>query len=191
MEARGVQPQERRDLSRAPTHTTTPDDHDHPMKRTLFAFSAALLMLAAPALAQQPNFTLPQLKAFVALSPDAFRQEIKSQGFSYADKTVTEEISMIEYEKFVDGQTTHLMKSTYVESRGSENSIQLSLTDKAAFERLVKEARDAGFVPAEKGRIPGGETYQQFKRKNEAVRFVYPKKESGMGLPTYTAVVWR
>jgi len=83
------------------------------------------------------------------------------------------------------------MKSTYVESRGRENSIQLSLTDKAAFDRLVKEVRDAGYAPAEKGRIPGGETYQQFKRKDEAVRFVYPRKESGMGLPSYTAVVWR
>ncbi|KQW64415.1 MULTISPECIES: hypothetical protein [unclassified Variovorax] len=161
------------------------------MKHALFALSATLLMAAAPALAQQPNFTLPQLKAFVVLSPDAFRQEVKRQGFSYADKTVTDEVSMIEYEKFVDGQTTHLMKSTYVESRGSENSIQLSLTDKAAFDRLVKEVRDAGYAPAEKGRIPGGETYQQFKRKDEAVRFVYPRKESGMGLPSYTAVVWR
>ncbi|MFM9921692.1 hypothetical protein VLK31_01765 [Variovorax sp. H27-G14] len=161
------------------------------MKSTLFALSAALTMLSAPALAQQPNFTLPQLKAFVALTPDAFRQEIKRQGFSYADKTETDQVSMIEYEKFVDGQTTHLMKSTYVENRGSENSVQLSLTDKAAFERLVKEARDAGFVAGEKGRIPGGETYQQFKRKDEAVRFVYPRKGSGMGLPSYTAVVWR
>ena len=161
------------------------------MKHALLALSATLLMAAAPALAQQPNFTLPQLKAFAELTPDAFRQQIKSQGFSYADKTVTDEVSMIEYEKFVDGQTTHLMKSTYVESRGSENSIQLSLTDKAAFDRLVKEVRDAGYAPAEKGRIPGGETYQQFKRKDEAVRFVYPRKESGMGLPSYTAVVWR
>ena len=164
------------------------------MKRTthrLFAALAPLLLLGAPALAQQPNFTLPQLKAFVALSPDAFRQEIKRQGFSYRDKTVTEEISMIEYEKFADGQTTNLMKSTYVESRADENSIQLSLTDKAAFDKLVKEARETGYTPAEKGRIPGGETYQQFKRKNEAVRFVYPRKESGMGLPSYTAVVWR
>jgi hypothetical protein len=159
--------------------------------RRLFALMAPLLLLAAPALAQQPNFTLPQLKAFVALSPDAFRQEAKRQGFSYRDKTVTEEISMLEYEKFVDGQTTNLMKSTYIESRADENSVQLSLTDKAAFDRLVKEARDTGYVPGEKGRIPGGETYQQYKRKNEAVRFVYPKKESGMGLPSYTAVVWQ
>lgn len=162
--------------------------------RRLFAALAPLLLLSAPALAlaqQQPTFTLPQLKAFAALTPDAFRQEIKRQGFSYRDKTVTEEISMLEYEKFVDGQTTNLMKSTYVESRADENSVQLSTTDKAAFDKLVKEARDTGYVPAEKGRIPGGETYQQFKRKSEAVRFVYPKKDAGMGLPSYTAVVWR
>jgi len=161
------------------------------MKSRLIILYTALLMLAAPALAQQPAFTLPQLKAFAELTPDAFRQQIKSQGFSYADKTVTDEVSMIEYEKFVDGQTTHLMKSTYVESRRSEDGVQLSLTDKAAFDRLVKEVRNAGYAPAEKGRIPGGETYQQFKRKDEAVRFVYPRKESGMGLPSYTAVVWR
>jgi hypothetical protein len=161
------------------------------MKSRLIILYTTLLMLAAPALAQQPAFTLPQLKAFAELTPDAFRQQIKSQGFSYADKTVTDEISMIEYEKFVDGQTTHLMKSTYVESRRSEDGVQLSLTDKAAFERLVKEARDTGYKPGEKGRIPGGETYQEYKRKNEVVRFVYPKKESGMGLPSYTAVVWR
>lgn len=160
--------------------------------RRLFAALAPLLLLSAPAFAQQqPSFTLPQLKAFAALTPDAFRQEIKRQGFSYRDKTVTEEISMLEYEKFVDGQTTHLMKSTYAENRADENSVQLSLTDKAAFDKLVKEARDTGYVPAEKGRIPGGETFQQFKRKDDAVRFVYPKKESGMGLPSYTAVVWR
>jgi hypothetical protein len=160
--------------------------------RRLFAALAPLLLLSAPAFAQQqPSFTLPQLKALAALTPDAFRQEIKRQGFSYRDKTVTEQVSMLEYEKFVDGQTTNLMQSTYVESRADENSVQLSLTDKAAFDKLVKEARDTGYVPAEKGRIPGGETYQQFKRKNEAVRFVYPKKESGMGLPSYTAVVWR
>lgn len=161
------------------------------MKHRVFAFLASLCMLATPTFAQQPDFTLDQLKAFVALAPDAFRQQVKSQGFSYADKTVTDEVSMIEYEKFVDGQTTHLMKSTYVESRAGENSIQLSLTDKAAFERLVKEARAAGYAPANKGRIPGGDTYQEFKRKNEVVRFVYPKKTSGMGLPSYTAVVWR
>ena len=161
------------------------------MKHRLIAIFASLLMLAAPALAGQPHFTLDQLKAFAALAPDAFRQQVKAQGFSYADKTVTDEVSMIEYEKVVDGQTTRLMKSTYVESRGSENSIELSLTDKAAFERLVKEVRTAGYAPAGKGRIPGGETYQEFKRKNEAVRFVYPKKESGMGLSSYTAVVWR
>ena len=161
------------------------------MKSRLIILYTALLMLAAPALAQQPAFTLPQLKAFAELTPDAFRHQIKSQGFSYADKTVTDEVSMIEYEKFVDGQTTHLMKSTYVESRRSEDGVQLSLTDKAAFERLVKEARDTGYKPGEKGRIPGGETYQEYKRKNEVVRFVYPKKESGMGLPSYTAVVWR
>ncbi|MGJ7502980.1 hypothetical protein ACSFBF_21650 [Variovorax sp. ZT5P49] len=161
------------------------------MTRRLFAGLAPLLLLAAPALAQQPGFTLPQLKAFVALSPDAFRQELKRQGFSYADRTVTEEVSMIEYEKFADDHTVHLMKSIYVERRGDEDSVELSLTDKAAFDRLVKEARDTGYVPAEKGRIPGGETYQQFKRKNDVVRFVYPKKESGMGRPSYTAVVWR
>ena len=107
------------------------------MKHALLALSATLLMAAAPALAQQPNFTLPQLKAFVVLSPDAFRQEIKRQGFSYADKTVTDEVSMIEYEKFVDGQTTHLMKSTYVESRGSENS-------KVSKPRPVTLSRNAG-----------------------------------------------
>lgn len=161
------------------------------MRHRLLSLSAALLMLAAPAFAQQPAFTLPQLKTFAGLTPDAFRQQIKSQGFSYADKTVTQEVSMIEYEKFVDGQTTRLMKSTYVASRSGEDGVQLSLTDKAAFERLVKEARDTGYKPGEKGRIPGGETYQEFKRKDEVVRFVYPKKDTGMGLPSYTAVVWR
>lgn len=161
------------------------------MRHRLLSLSAALLMLAAPAFAQQPAFTLPQLKALAGLTPDAFRQQIKSQGFSYADKTVTQEVSMIEYEKFVDGQTTRLMKSTYVASRSGEDDVQLSLTDKAAFERLVKEARDTGYKPGEKGRIPGGETYQEFKRKDEVVRFVYPKKDTGMGLPSYTAVVWR
>ena len=162
------------------------------MKHRLSAFSAALLlMLAAPAMAQQPAFTLPQLKAFAEVAPDAFRTQIKSQGFSYADRTVTDQVSMIEYEKFVDGQTTRLMKSTYVASRSGEDGIQLTLTDKAAFERLVKEARDSGYRPGEKGRIPGGETYQEFKRGNEVVRFVYPRKESGAGLPSYTAVVWR
>ena len=161
------------------------------MKSRLIILYTALLMLAAPALAQQPAFTLPQLKAFAELTPDAFRQQIKSQGFSYADKTVTDEVSMIEYEKFVDGQTTHLMKSTYVESRRSEDGVQLSLTDKAAFERLVKEARDTGYKPGEKGRIPGGETYQDFKRKTDVVRFVYPRKDSIPGRPSYTAVVSR
>ena len=161
------------------------------MKHRLIAFFASLLMLAAPAFAQQPNFTLPQLKAFVAMSPDAFRQEIKRQGFSYRDKTTTEWVSMIEYDKFADDHTTNVMKSTYVENRAGENSIQFSTTDKAAFDVLVKEARDTGFAPADNGRIPGGETYQEFKRKSEVVRFVYPKKESGMGRSSYTAVVWR
>ncbi|MDQ0069362.1 hypothetical protein J2W34_001136 [Variovorax boronicumulans] len=161
------------------------------MKHRLIAFFASLLMLAAPAFAQQPNFTLPQLKAFVAMSPDAFRQEIKRQGFSYRDKTTTEWVSMIEYDKFAGDHTTNVMKSTYVESRADENSVQFSTTDKAVFDVLVKEARAAGYAPADKGRIPGGETYQEFKRKNEVVRFVYPKKESGMGLSSYTAVVWR
>ena len=55
----------------------------------------------------------------------------------------------------------------------------------------MKEVRAAGYAPAEKGRIPGGETYQEFKRKNDVVRFVYPRKEAGMGLSSYTAVVWR
>jgi hypothetical protein len=161
------------------------------MKKLLIAIFSSLLMLAAPAFAQQPNFTLDQLKAFIALTPDAFRQQVKAQGFSYVDRTVTDEVSMIEYDKMVDEQTVRLMKSTYVESRGSENNVQLSLTDKAAFERLVKEVRAAGYAPAEKGRIPGGETYQEFKRKNDIVRFVYPRKEQGMGLASYTAVVWR
>jgi|GEM_PF-877533 len=161
------------------------------MNHRLIAFFATLLMLAAPAFAQQPSFTLPQLKAFVAMSPDAFRQEIKRQGFSYRDKTTTEWVSMIEYDKFADDHTTNVMKSTYVESRAAENSIQLSTTDKAAFDVLVKEARATGYAPGEKGRIPGGETYQEFKRKDEVVRFVYPKKESGMGRASYTAVVWR
>ncbi|MDQ0032278.1 hypothetical protein J2W30_000019 [Variovorax boronicumulans] len=161
------------------------------MKHRLIAFFGSLLMLAAPAFAQQPNFTLPQLKAFVAMSPDAFRQEIKRQGFSYRDKTTTEWVSMIEYDKLAGDHTTNVMKSTYVESRADENSVQFSTTDKAVFDVLVKEARAAGYAPADKGRIPGGETYQEFKRKNEVVRFVYPKKESGMGLSSYTAVVWR
>jgi len=161
------------------------------MKHRLIAFFASLLMLAAPAFAQQPNFTLPQLKAFVAMTPEAFRQEIKRQGFSYRDKTTTEWVSMIEYDKFAGDYTTNVMKSTYVESRAGEDSIQFSTTDKAVFDVLVKEARAAGYAPADKGRIPGGETYQEFKRKNEVVRFVYPKKESGMGLSSYTAVVWR
>lgn len=161
------------------------------MKHPLIAIFFSLLGLVSPALAQQPDFTLDQLKAFVAFTPDAFRQQVKAQGFSYADKTVTSEVSMIEYDKVVDDHTIRFMKSTYAESRAGENNIQLSLTDKAAFERLVKEVRAAGYAPAEKGRIPGGETYQEFKRKNEVVRFVYPRKESGMGLPSYTAVVWR
>lgn len=161
------------------------------MKRPLIAIFASLLILAAPAFAQQPNFTLDQLKAFVALTPDAFRQQVKAQGFSYADKTVTSEVSMIEYDKVVDDQTIRFMKSTYAESHAGENNIQLSLTDKAAFERLVKEVRAAGYAPAEKGRIPGGETYQEFKRKNDVVRFVYPAKDSIPGRPSYTAVVWR
>jgi len=161
------------------------------MKHRLIAIFASLLMLAAPAFAQQPNFTLDQLKAFAALTPDAFRQQVKAQGFSYADKTVTDEVSMIEYEKVVDDQNIRLMKSTYAESRASENSVELSLTDKATFDRLVKEVRAAGYAPAEKGRIPGGETYQEFKRKNDVVRFVYPRKDSIPSRPSYTAVVWR
>ena len=161
------------------------------MKHRLIALFASLLMLAAPAFAQQASFTLEQLKAFVALTPDAFRQQVKAQGFSYADKTVTDEVSMIEYEKMVDDQNIRLMKSTYVESRASENSVELALTDKAAFDRLVKEVRAAGYVPAEKGRIPGGETYQDFKRKTDVVRFVYPRKDSIPGRPSYTAVVSR
>ena len=161
------------------------------MKHRLIALFASLLMLAAPAFAQQASFTLEQLKAFVALTPDAFRQQVKAQGFSYADKTVTDEVSMIEYEKMVDDQNIRLMKSTYVESRASENSVELALTDKAAFDRLVKEVRAAGYAPAEKGRIPGGETYQDFKRKTDVVRFVYPRKDSIPGRPSYTAVVSR
>jgi hypothetical protein len=161
------------------------------MKHRSIALFASLLMLAAPAFAQQASFTLEQLKAFVALTPDAFRQQVKAQGFSYADKTVTDEVSMIEYEKMVDDQNIRLMKSTYVESRASENSVELSLTDKAAFDRLVKEIRAAGYAPAEKGRIPGGETYQDFKRKTDVVRFVYPRKDSIAGRPSYTAVVSR
>ena len=161
------------------------------MKHTLIAIFTSLLTLAAPAFAQQPSYTLDQLKAFVALTPDAFRQQVKAQGFSYADKTVTPEVSMIEYDKVVDDHTIRFMKSTYAESRAGENNIQLSLTDKAAFERLVKEVRAAGYAPAEKGRIPGGETYQEFKRKNDVVRFVYPAKDSVPGRPSYTAVVWR
>ncbi|BEP62957.1 hypothetical protein GmRootV213_35110 [Variovorax sp. V213] len=157
----------------------------------MIAIFASLLMLAAPAFAQQPNFTLDQLKALAALTPDAFRQQVKAQGFSYADRTVTDEVSMIEYEKMVDDQNIRLMKSTYVESRASENSVELSLTDKAAFDRLVKEVRAAGYAPAEKGRIPGGETYQDFKRKTDVVRFVYPRKDSIPGRPSYTAVVSR
>jgi hypothetical protein len=161
------------------------------MKHRSIALFASLLMLAAPAFAQQASFTLEQLKAFVALTPDAFRQQVKAQGFSYADKTVTDEVSMIEYEKMVDDQNIRLMKSTYVESRASENSVELSLTDKAAFDRLVKEIRAAGYAPAEKGRIPGGETYQDFKRKTDVVRFVYPRKDSIASRPSYTAVVSR
>ena len=161
------------------------------MKYRLIALFASILMLAAPALAQQRGFTLDQLKAFVALTPDAFRQQVKAQGFSYADRTVTDQVSMIEYDKMVDDQTVRLMKSTYVESRASENSVELSLTDKAAFDRLVKEVRAAGYAPAEKGRIPGGETYQDFKRKSDVVRFVYPRKDSIPGRPSYTAVVSR
>jgi hypothetical protein len=161
------------------------------MKHRLIALFASLLMLAAPAFAQQSSFTLEQLKAFVALTPDAFRQQVKAQGFSYADKTVTDEVSMIEYEKMVDDQNIRLMKSTYVESRASENSVELALTDKAAFDRLVKEVRAAGYAPAEKGRIPGGETYQDFKRKTDVVRFVYPRQNSIPGRPSYTAVVSR
>jgi hypothetical protein len=161
------------------------------MKHRLIALFASLLMLAAPAFAQQASFTLEQLKAFVALTPDAFRQQVKAQGFSYADKTVTDEVSMIEYEKMVDDQNIRLMKSTYVESRASENSVELALTDKAAFDRLVKEVRAAGYAPADKGRIPGGETYQDFKRKTDVVRFVYPRQNSIPGRPSYTAVVSR
>jgi hypothetical protein len=161
------------------------------MKHRLTALFASLLMLVAPAFAEQPNFTLDQLKAFVALTPDAFRQQVKAQGFSYADKTVTDEVSMIEYEKMVDDQNIRLMKSTYVESRASENSVELALTDKAAFDRLIKEVRAAGYTPAEKGRIPGGETYQDFKRKTDVVRFVYPRQNSIPGRPSYTAVVSR
>jgi hypothetical protein len=161
------------------------------MKHTLIAIFTSLLTLAAPAFAQQPSYTLDQLKAFVALTPDAFRQQVKAQGFSYADKIVTPEVSMIEYDKVVDDQTIRFMKSTYAKTRAGENNIQLSLTDKAAFERLVKEVRAAGYAPAEKGRIPGGETYQEFKRKNDVVRFVYPAKDSVPGRPSYTVVVWR
>ena len=161
------------------------------MKHRLIALFASLLMLAAPAFAQQSSFTLEQLKAFVALTPDAFRQQVKAQGFSYADKTVTDEVSMIEYEKMVDDQNIRLMKSTYVESRASENSVELALTDKAAFDRLVKEVRAAGYAPSDKGRIPGGETYQDFKRKTDVVRFVYPRQNSIPGRPSYTAVVSR
>jgi hypothetical protein len=161
------------------------------MKHRLIAIFASLLMLAAPAFAQQPNFTLDQLKALAALTPDAFRQQVKAQGFSYVDRTVTDQVSMIEYDRMVDDQTIRLMKSTYVESRASENSVELSLTDKAAFDRLVKEVRAAGYAPAEKGRIPGGETYQDFKRKTDVVRFVYPRKDSIPGRPSYTAVVSR
>jgi len=161
------------------------------MKHRLIALFASLLMLAAPAFAQQASFTLEQLKAFAALTPDAFRQQVKAQGFSYVDRTVTDQVSMIEYDKMVDDETVRLMKSTYVESRASENSVELSLTDKAAFDRLVKEVRAAGYAPAEKGRIPGGETYQDYKRKTDVVRFVYPRKDSIPGRPSYTAVVSR
>jgi hypothetical protein len=163
--------------------------------RRRFATLALLLAASAPALAQQPPqqaaFTLPQLKALAALSPDAFRQEVRRLGFSYVDRTATEEVSMIEYDRFADGQTARLMKSTYAGHREAENSVELSLTDKAAFDRLVKEVRDAGFVPAEKGRIPGGETYQDYKRSSEVVRFVHPAKRTGSSPPSYTAVVWR
>ncbi len=154
------------------------------------AFLAALLMLAASAFAQQPRFTLPQLKALAAMTPDEFKAEVRRLDFSFRDRTNGDWVSMVTYDKFVDEQTTSLMKSTYKDDRASDN-IQLSVTDKSVFDALEKEVRSAGFLPSTKGRIPGGETYQDFKRRDEFVRFVYPKKVEGMGRLEYSVVVPR
>jgi hypothetical protein len=152
----------------------------------IFAF------LAGPATLLSQKLTLDQLRKLNSLGAEDFKNEVKEvHNYSYSDKTETSEFTFYQYQSFVNERTRVVGKFEY-SADTTLNHIEYSTTDKEEFVAVMNLLTRQGYKNVGNGKIPGGETYKDYKLNNFNVRLVFPKKQVGNGFKTidsYTIIV--
>ncbi|WP_124584558.1 hypothetical protein [Pedobacter sp. KBW06] len=116
----------------------------------------------------------------------SFRKEIKEvHKYSYYDKTETDDFRLFEYDS--PDYVNKISKFDYVKDKSS-NMIELSTTDEKAFAAYKKNILSLGYKETGTGKVPGGEAYKDYAKKELRLRLVFPK-ENTEPPKSYTIIV--
>ena len=147
-------------------------------------FIILLFCVSNAAFSQQ--FSIDQLRKFNEMDFTSFRKEIKEiYKYSYYDKTETDDFRLFEYDS--PDYVNKISKFDYVKEKSS-NMVELSTTDEKLFTSYKKNILSLGYKETGTGKIPGGEVYKDYSRKELRLRLVFPK-ESTKPPKSYTIIV--
>jgi hypothetical protein len=132
------------------------------------------------------QFSIDQLRKFNEMDLTSFKKEIKEvHKYSYYDKTETEEFRLFEYDS--PDYLNKVSKFDYLKDKSS-NMIELSTTDEKIFAAYKKNILSLGYKETGTGKIPGGEVYKDYAKKELRLRLVFPK-ENTKPPKSYTIIV--
>lgn len=133
-----------------------------------------LFFVSTSAFSQQ--FSIDQLRKFNEMDLSTFKKEIKEvYKYTYYDKTETDEFQLFEYDS--PEYVNKISKFNYLKDK-SLNTVELSTTDEKAFALYKKAIVSLGYKETKSGKIPGGETYKDYTKKELKLRLVFPKEKT-------------
>ena len=147
-------------------------------------FIVLLFCVSNSAFSQQ--FSIDQLRKFNEMDLTSFRKEIKEvHKYSYYDKTETDDFRLFEYDS--PDYINKISKFDYVKDKSS-NMTELSTTDEKVFASYKKNILSLGYKETGTGKIPGGEVYKDYAKKELRLRLVFPKEDT-QPPKSYTIIV--
>lgn len=147
-------------------------------------FIVLLFFVSSSAFSQQ--FSIDQLRKFNEMDMTTFRKEIKEvYKYSYYDKTETDAFRLFEYDS--PDYVNKISKFDYPKDKSS-NMVELSTTDEKIFNSYKKSMLSLGYKETGTGKIPGGEVYKDYAKKELKLRLVFPKKDT-QPPKSYTIIV--
>jgi len=147
-------------------------------------FIVLLFCVSNSAFSQQ--FSIDQLRKFNEMDLAAFKKEIKEvHKYSYYDKTQTDEFHLFEYDS--PDYVNKISKFDYLKDKSS-NMVEFSTTDEKLFNSYKKNILSLGYKETGTGKIPGGEVYKDYAKKELRLRLVFPKEDT-QPPKSYTVIV--